>query len=328
VKLKPIHLLISIFMAMTSTTCAQSPESSSSGKTTSAISHLDNTRIYSVGQRLHLINLGPGFPDKQNLWIALIRDVLPYQSAQIKEIYPENYQLVTDEYGNQYAEFDLSDHPAGTEITVALEYEVTVYGQGFDPGVCQGELPKEFTQSELHIESANPQIMALSKELSKGTRNPCEQVRAFYDYVGNELVYTFNRDAWGAQAALGEMGADCTEYTSLMMALNRAVGIPSRYYEGLLFFDNKDERIAQTEHAWLDVYLPGTGWVTMDPTLGRSLLHRKTHFARYTPDHIIVTTGRNPSTLRGSSYWSHLYWPGDSTQINIGDPTWSIELVK
>jgi transglutaminase-like putative cysteine protease len=170
--------------------------------------------------------------------------------------------------------------------------------------------------------------MTLSQELSTGARNPCEQVRAFYDYVGDELVYTYNRNDWGAQAALGDMGADCTEYTSLMMALSRAAGIPARYYEGLLYLKNKEEGIAQTEHAWLDVYLPGTGWVPMDPTLGRLPIYREFHFAQHTPDHIIITTGRNPSTLRGSSYWSHLYWPGDSTQIIIEDAKWSIKPVK
>jgi transglutaminase-like putative cysteine protease len=260
--------------------------------------------------------------------VALIRDVSPYQSAQLRRIYPEKYQLVTDEYGNRYAEFDLTDHPPGKAITVALEYEVIVYGQRFDLGNCQGEMPGEYTQPELRIESANPQIIALAEELSRGTHNACEQVRAFYDHVGDELVYSHNRNDWGAQATFGEMGADCTEFTSLMMALSRAAGIPARYYEGLLYLNNKGEGLAQTEHAWLDVYLPGEGWVTVDPTLGRSRLHRETHYAQYTPDHIIITTGRNPSTLRGSSYWSHLYWPGDSARIIIEDATWSIERIK
>ena len=88
---------------------------------------------------------------------------------------------------------------------------------------------------------------------------------------------------------------------------------------GLAVFrrNREGKEIAQTEHAWLDVYLPETGWGAMDPTLGRSSIYRKSHFAHYTPNHIIVTTGRNPSTLRGASYWSHLYWPGNITTIRV-----------
>ena len=285
------------------------------------------SRTYSVKQRLILRNEGPGVPDKQNLWVALIQDFPPYQSAEMVEIAPEDYQVVEDEAGNSYAEFDLSDHLPGTEIEVRLAYRVMVYGQRFDLEDCQGEVPDVFTQPELHVESNNPQIQALSERLSRGAKNPCQQVRAFYDYAGDELIYTPNRNNWGAQAALGAMGADCSEYSSLVMALSRAAGIPSRYYEGLLFQANPKTGLAQTEHAWLDVFLPGSGWVPMDPTLGRLPLTREVHFGNYTPDHIIVTTGRNPSTLRGSNYWSHLYWPGDSTSIRVREAGWEIELL-
>lgn len=278
------------------------------------------------------MNTGDRLPAKQNLWVALIRDVPPYQEVLSSKISPNTYVLLTDEYGNQYAEFDLSDHPPGTTITIEINYQVSVNELGYDLSNCQGTLPDEYTQPELHIESANPQVVSLARELSKGKQNICQQVRAFYDYAGDHLLYTFNQQDWGAQATFGLMGADCTEYASLVAALSRAQGIPARYYEGLLYLENsgenKDEQIAQTEHAWLDVYLPGTGWTALDPTLGRWQVNRDTYFAHYTPNHIIVTTGRNPSTLRGASYWSHLYWPGDLTTIRISEASWDIQPVE
>jgi transglutaminase-like putative cysteine protease len=283
---------------------------------------------YTVNQRLGLVNQGSGKPEKQNLWVALIRDISPYQKVSSRNITPAGYQLVIDEYGNEYAEFDFSDHPAGTEISVEIEYQVEVYELQYEFGSCEGISPNEFTQPELNIESGNPQIIAIAEDLSLETKNPCEQVRAFYDFVVDELVYRYNRNDWGAQAALGPMGADCTEYSSLTIALSRAAGIPARYYEGLLYRDEEIAELAQTEHAWMDVYLPGVGWTAIDPTLGRESVFRETYFAHYTPDHIIVTTGRNPSTLRGSNYWSHLYWPGDSTDIQLNIADWDIILIE
>jgi len=235
---------------------------------------------------------------------------------------------MTDEYGNQYAEFDLSDHPPGTTIEVEILYEVSVNEIMYDLSSCKGDLLDEFIQSELHIESANPQIVSLAEELSKGKRTVCDQVRAFYDYAGDHLYYAYNRQDWGAQATFGLMGSDCSEYASLVAALSRAESIPARYYEGLLYLKEQDgdknKQIAQTEHAWVDIYLPGIGWTAMDPTMGRWATHRDIYFAHHTPDHIIVTTGRNPSTLRGSSYWSHIYWPGNSTTIRITNAEWEI----
>ena len=142
---------------------------------------------YTVQQTITLSNDGEGQPDQHNLWVALIGDVEPYQTVQSREISPQKFQIATDEYGNQYAEFDFKDHPAGTKILIEIGYQVTVFEQSIVPGICEGLLPDEFTQPELRIESANPQIVALSQKLSKGQDNPCDQVRAFYDYVGDEL---------------------------------------------------------------------------------------------------------------------------------------------
>jgi len=300
-----------------------SPTASSSPSSWRVLGH----REYTVHQRLRLVNEGPGQPEKQNLWVALIQSVPPYQEVLSTEITPAEYSLIIDEYGNRYAEFDFSEHPAGTSRIVEIDYRLVVNELAYDLSVCEGETLDEFILPELHIESANPQIVALASQLSQGKQTACQQVRAFYDYIGNKLVYSYNRDNWGAQAALGPMGADCTEYASLLVALSRAQGIPARYFEGLLYLEEATKSLARIEHAWADVNLPGIGWVALDPTLGRSSIYRETYFAHHTPEHIIVTIGASPSALRGSSYWTHLYWPGDSTTIRVEAGEWQIKPV-
>ena len=322
-----LSLRLLLFIVLSSSLGCQPRADSLNAATTASGSRVTivGQREYAVHQQVSLANEGSGQPEKQNIWIALIRDFPPYQEVQSMEISPKDYTLVVDEYGNHYAEFDFSRQPAGTTQAVVIDYRVVVNELAYDLSACQGELLDDFIQPELHIESANPQIVAFANKLSQGKSTVCQQVQAFYDYIGNELVYTSNGENWGAQAALGPMGADCTEYTSLLVALSRAQGIPARYFEGLLYLDTGTAAIAKTEHAWPDVFLPSVGWTALDPTLGRIPVNHETYFAHYTPAHIIVTMGVNPSVLRGSHYWTHLYWPGTSTKIRVYGE-WKIEL--
>jgi len=308
--------------------CQPRPASVIPASSTSGL-HVTNLgqREYLVHQQLTLVNEGTGQPQKQNIWVALIRDFPPYQEVRSMQISPGDYELVVDEYGNQYAEFDFSGQLPGATQTVNINYRVAVNELAYDLSGCQGHLLDEFTQPELHIESANPQIVALAQELSRGKGTDCQKVRAFYDYIGSTLVYTFNGLNWGAQSALGPMGADCTEYTDLLVALSRAQGIPARYFKGLLYLDAGTNVLAKMEHAWPDVYMPSIGWVALDPTLGRPPGNRDTYFAYYAPDHIIVTMGVNPSVLRGGDYWTHLYWPGNSTKIRVTGE-WKIDVIN
>ena len=62
----------------------------------------------------------------------------------------------------------------------------------------------------------------------------------------------------------------------------------------------------------------------MAAELGRSSVSREAYFAHLPPDPIIVTVGRNPSTLHRASYWTHLYWPGKSTEFRVEGSEWVI----
>ncbi|MGA7607502.1 MAG: hypothetical protein WCA79_16415 [Anaerolineales bacterium] len=167
-------------------------------------------REYDVHQKLTLANKGPGEPEKQNIWVALFQTFSPYQEVQSMQVSPEGHPTITDEYGNHDAEFDFSGQSAGTTKTAQIAYRVTVYELSYGLTDCQGAPRTDFAQSELYIESANPQIVALAGQLSQGKSTVCQQVRAFSDYISSTLVYTYNGQNWGPSNS-GPMGSDCTE---------------------------------------------------------------------------------------------------------------------
>lgn len=68
--------------------------------------------------------------------------------------------------------------------------------------------------------------------------------------------------------ALAARRGVCQDFTHIMLALARQVGIPSRYVSGYLFHrqDQHDRSDADASHAWVECWLPSLGWVGFDPT--------------------------------------------------------------
>jgi transglutaminase-like putative cysteine protease len=84
--------------------------------------------------------------------------------------------------------------------------------------------------------------------------------------------------------ALAERRGVCQDFAHVMIALTRQLGIPARYVSGYLFQDAGADRPSDgATHAWVDVLMPGLGWVGFDPT----------HNGLAGDRHIRVATGRD-----------------------------------
>ena len=62
----------------------------------------------------------------------------------------------------------------------------------------------------------------------------------------------------------------CRDYAVLMMEAVRALGFAARFVSGYLYQPSEaDARVGgHSTHAWLRVFLPGSGWIEFDPTNG------------------------------------------------------------
>jgi transglutaminase-like putative cysteine protease len=75
----------------------------------------------------------------------------------------------------------------------------------------------------------------------------------------------------------------CQDYSHLMLSACRHLGLPARYVSGYLY--NNGQTAAS--HAWVDVYVPGPGWLSLDPT------HNRQQSAQY----VRVAVGRDYSDV-------------------------------
>jgi len=119
-----------------------------------------------------------------------------------------------------------------------------------------------------------------------GTR---ELLVAMNQHIREHFTY-LARDEEGTQSPLETLtscGGSCRDYALLMIEAARRLGFAARFVSGYLYDPALDTGGAASSaaatvgagstHAWLQVYLPGAGWVPFDPTnnlLGGSQLIR------------------------------------------------------
>lgn len=61
----------------------------------------------------------------------------------------------------------------------------------------------------------------------------------------------------------------CRDFTELMIEALRLLGLPARFVSGYLYVPDRDRSDVHgggSTHAWVQTYLPGAGWIDIDPT--------------------------------------------------------------
>jgi transglutaminase-like putative cysteine protease len=99
-----------------------------------------------------------------------------------------------------------------------------------------------------------------------------------------ELIHSrfrYEKGATHVQSSVADVLASgagvCQDFAHLLLAVARMRGLPARYVSGYLVPERTAEPGASVEdviggqasHAWAEVYIPGAGWLGLDPTLGR-----------------------------------------------------------
>lgn len=119
---------------------------------------------------------------------------------------------------------------------------------------------KKFLEPEFNIESSDKEILATAKGITGNDRNPVSVARKLLKWVYRNVEKKPVLSIPSALEVLRTRAGDCNEHATLLTALLRAAGIPSRLSIGLVYTRDKFYY-----HAWTEAYLGQ--WVSMDATL-------------------------------------------------------------
>ena len=101
-------------------------------------------------------------------------------------------------------------------------------------------------------------------------RDPLTAVRRLSETIYASFAYeagVTHADSPIDQALEAGRGV-CQDFAHIMIAICRSWGIPARYVSGYLFTDRQagDRSDPDATHAWVEVFLPSTRWIGLDPT--------------------------------------------------------------
>jgi transglutaminase-like putative cysteine protease len=90
-----------------------------------------------------------------------------------------------------------------------------------------------------------------------------QQIYRRFDYMPDSTTVDSSID----EALIARRGV-CQDFSHIMAAMVRTLGIPCRYVSGYLYHQRsiKDRSSPDATHAWIEAFLPPLGWVGFDPT--------------------------------------------------------------
>ncbi|WP_141705222.1 transglutaminase family protein, partial [Methanobacterium sp. A39] len=102
-----------------------------------------------------------------------------------------------------------------------------------DSSVTNTSVPSElqqYLQATTNCQVTNSQIQALAKSITSGKTSTYEKAVAIFNWVRDNTDYVFySNSQQGAVTTLSKKSGNCCDLTHLLIALERAAGIPARY---------------------------------------------------------------------------------------------------
>lgn len=263
-----------------------------------------------------------------DVWMPLPRNtsVQRVENLQIESRF-QWQRRVEDEFGNHYLFARIASPRSGMEL-LRLRFRATRREMTFESIEPVAVSKRELTRNSRadRLVTISPRVRRLAEEITRETPGRLAQARALYGYVLATMKYDKTPPGWGrgdTERACDIRAGNCTDFHSLFISLARAKGIPARFIIG--FPINRGTTPTTGYHCWAEFYLPGTGWVPVDPSEASKSddpARRAYLFGNLDADRLEFTRGRDirvaPATSQPLNFFIYPYIEANGQELSGG----------
>ncbi len=135
------------------------------------------------------------------------------------------------------------------------------------------EMPLSSAELAPYLQSQTPpaaeaKVKTYADRITKGKKSFLGKARANYDWIVDNMHRDPNVKGCGfgeVEQLLESLGGKCADIHSVFVALARASGVPAREIFGIRVPKGPSGDMTKAQHCWAEFYLPGYGWVVVDP---------------------------------------------------------------
>jgi hypothetical protein len=158
----------------------------------------------------------------------------------------------------------------------AVPLQYVVLSDPAPPGQGEADLPAAERKRHLSLPRLDPAIAALAREVAGPGATPAEAASRLQAYLSTQFTYSLDLARPAEKGILedflfGRREGYCELFATALAVLLRSLGIPTRLVVGFLegSWNEYGEYLAVRQmdaHAWVEAFLPGEGWRTLDPS--------------------------------------------------------------
>lgn len=250
-------------------------EDKETGKTDVLNSVVDD--IINKGEKKYFIHVKAGMKIKNKSFrkgeTIRVHLPIPKEAQQIKNIKlintsPEAKAISPKDYPQRTVYFE-KQVTGEDEFTVEYSYENHIKYNNPDPNMVSNKQPDFYTEEMLPHIRFTPFLVNLAHEIIGDEKNPLIKARKIYDYVTQNVQYSFMREYASfvniPEYAAYNLKGDCGVMAILFITLCRIAKIPAKWQSGLY--------VNPTHigcHDWAEFYIAPYGWLFADPSFGGS----------------------------------------------------------